>query len=127
MALIGRMAWLWHRSGMLSGVPAARAFDADSTMPESRISRSAFTSQSLISNVVDRSWFVPAGVIHGPGAHRSVAEYTTLSEISSGNWLSHRRKWLLVRLRPGRSNTTALLELGRSTPRLGRSGQDHVG
>ena len=86
--------------------------DTDSTMPESRITRSAFSSQSLISNVVDRAWFVPAGVTHGPGAHASVAEDTTSRLSSKGNCCSHRRKWLLVRLQPGRSKTKVLLEFG---------------
>ena len=62
VAEMGYVAWLQHRSGMLSGVPAARAFDADSTMAESRMRRSASISQSLSSKLVDRAWFVPTGV-----------------------------------------------------------------
>ena len=51
-----------RRKGMLSGVPAARAFDTDSTMPLSRISRSALISQSDNSKLVDNTWSVLSGV-----------------------------------------------------------------
>ena len=43
VAEMGYIAWLQHRSGMFSGAPAARAFDTDSTMPESKMRTSALS------------------------------------------------------------------------------------